>query len=208
VTLEERREVRTPLDTLLAIALRNRPLLIHDSLTTIEKETMVQLAQDEYLPDLLFGVEYLNYTYNRTDAWTVRAGISLPIAPWTLAKAGGRVEEAEADLNRSRASLVASQNMVTAAVRDAYVKAQSAGGRIVSYEQSLLPQSRQSFEATLVAYRTGKEDFLMVVDSYRTLLELSEEHLGIRRNFEKAVAELEFAIGGQGITVESEREQE
>ena len=207
--LEERQRLVVSLDTLQAVALRNRPLLIHDSLTILERETMVDLANDEYLPDLLLGIDYINYSHHQSDAWTIRAGISLPFAPWTLKKAGGRVEEATADLSVSQASLAASRNMVTAAVRDAYLKAQSASQRLVAYEQSLLPQSRQAFEATLVAYRTGREDFLMLIDSYRTLVELSEESLRIRRDFEKAVAELEFTTGLQGVaTTERERGKE
>jgi outer membrane protein TolC len=198
--LGERVAIRFPLDTLQAMALENRPLLLHDSLTILEKEAMVDLAQDEYLPDLLLGVEYINYTHHQSDAWTVRAGISLPFAPWTLAKAGGRVEEAEADVSRSQASFNASQNMVVSSVREAYVRMRSAEERLSSYEGSLLPQSRQAFEATLAAYRTGREDFLMLIDSYRTLVEISGEYLGVRRDFEKAVGELEFATGVTSLT--------
>ena len=193
--LGERKNIGLPLDSLQAMALDNRPMLLHDSLTILEKEAMVDLASNEYLPDLLLGVEYINYTHHQSDA-----GISLPFAPWTLSKAGGRVEEAEADLSRSQASLSASQNMVASAVRDAYVKIRSADERLSSYEQSLLPQSRQAFEATLAAYRTGREDFLMLIDAYRTLVELSEEYLGVRRDFEKGVAELEFATGVMSLT--------
>ncbi len=197
------------LDLVQNIALRNRPMLIHDSLTVQEKETMVALAQDEYLPDLLFGIEYIKWPDTRLDAWTVRAGVSLPFAPWTLGKASGRVEEAEADLSKSQSSLVASQNMVLALVRDSFLKAQSAWRRLSLYDQSLLPQSLQAFESTLISYQTGKEDFLMLIDSYRTLVELSGESLELRRDFEKNVAELEFAAGVDDVmAVHGERNQE
>jgi hypothetical protein len=40
----------------------------------------------------------------------------------------------------------------------------------------------------------------MLIDSYRTLVEISGEYLGVRRDFEKAVGELEFATGVTSLT--------
>jgi len=198
-----------PVDSLEAMALRNRPALVHDSLTVREKELASSLAGDEYIPDLILGVEYVNRPDLNRDGWSVIAGISLPFAPWTLGRAGNRVDEADAAVSEARALLVSSRNMVLASVRDGYLKARSAKTRLQSYNTLLLPQSHQAFEATLVAYRTGKTDFLTLIDSYRTLVDLSEEALEVRKEFESALAVLEREIGVDRIgTSEVERERQ
>lgn len=192
-----------PLDNLQKMALRNRPMLIHDSLTVLQRELATSLASAEYLPDLILGVEYVKRPDLNRDAWSVKAGISLPFFPWTLGKASGRVEEAEAEVRKSRSLFLNSRNMVAAAIEEQYQKAESARKRVLGYERSLLPQSRQAFEVTLVAYQTGRTDFLALIDAYRTLIDLTEERLAVRRELETAMAELQRAVGLEQIMAQN-----
>jgi outer membrane protein TolC len=186
-------------DALVKLALRNRPMLVHDSLAIREKQLMVSLAQQEYLPDLTLGVEYVNKPVAGFDGWTLRAGISLPFAPWALGKTRGRAQEATADLSQSESLYKSSENMVISGVRDLCLQAVSARDRLAAYRASIIPQARQAFEASLASYQTGRADFLMVIDSYRMLVELSEEALMIRWEFERVVAELERMVGLEGV---------
>jgi outer membrane protein TolC len=127
--------------------------------------------------------------------WSIIAGLSLPFAPWTLGKANARVDEATAAISKSSATLNASRNMVFSSVRDLYFKVQSAKRQIESYSGVILPQARQSLKASTTAYQNGRTDFLMLIDAYRTLVELSMESLMVRMQFEQAVAELERQVG-------------
>jgi outer membrane protein TolC len=184
-----------PLDSLQRMALRNRPMLLHDSLSITEKQLMLSLARQEYLPDIRMGVEYMNVPAAGFDAWTVKAGITLPFAPWTLGKASARVDEAEAGVSRSEAEYRASVNMVVAAVRDLFFKAQSLRHTYGTYQTSILPAARQSLESATIAYQTGETDFLMLIDAYRTLVDLEMERAMLRMKIAQTMADLDRAVG-------------
>ncbi|HCV42434.1 MAG TPA: hypothetical protein DGH68_03050 [Bacteroidetes bacterium] len=127
--------------------------------------------------------------------WSIIAGVSLPFAPWTLGKANARVDEATATVSRSSATLNASRNMVLSNVRDFYFRSQSARSQLDSYRTVVLPQAQLSLKASLTAYQNGRTDFLMLIDAYRMLVELSTESLMVRMQFEQAKSELGRQVG-------------
>ena len=188
-----------PLDSLLHFALLNRSMLKHDSLMISESSTELSLAKQEYIPDFKFGLEYVTGSVDNFRGWTVTAGITLPFAPWTLGKANARVEEASAAIKRSEAQYNASRNMVFSNVKDFYYKTEAGKRQLDTYRMSILPQARQSLSASQAAYQTGKTDFLMLIDSYRTLVDLTVEYFMVRMQYEQTTAELERAVGAHNI---------
>ncbi len=184
-----------PLDTLQEIALRSRPMLLHDSLAVEESRVMLSLSQREYLPDFRVGLEFVTVPVGDFRGWGFRAGITLPFAPWVIGKAASRVEEATATISKSSATLNASRNMVLSNVRDLYFKSQSMKRLLDSYRTVILPQAQQSLKASMTAYQNGRSDFLMLIDAFRTLVELSMESLMVRMQFEQSVSDLERQVG-------------
>lgn len=192
--------VFTPtLDTLQTLALQNRAMLKHDSLSVDENRTMLSLAKQEYLPDLRLGLEYVRGPLDGFRGWTVTAGIVIPFAPWTLGKASGRVDEANAAIQRSIATYNASRNMVLSNVKELYFKAEANKQQLNAYRTKILPQAQQSLEASTTEYQSGRTNFLTLVDAYRTLVELKMEHFMIRMEFEQTIAELERTVGYQNV---------
>ncbi|MBA4312212.1 MAG: hypothetical protein C0417_06250 [Chlorobiaceae bacterium] len=188
------------LDTLLRFALHNRPMIVKDSLMIDESKTMLSMAKQEYLPDFKFGIERMTEPMGPFTGWSVSAGITIPFAPWTLGKASARVDEANAALNRSNASYTATRNMVASNVRDLYYKASGNKQQLDIYNSAILPQAKQSVQASLTAYQTGTTDFLMLIDAYRTLVNLSKEYFMTRMQFEQTVVELEREVGIQNLS--------
>jgi len=186
-------------DTLVGLAMQYRPMLLHDSLGVEEGKAMLTLARREYLPDFKIGLQYVTEPIGVFKGWSLIAGISIPFAPWTLRKAGARVEEADATIERATATYHASRDMIVAAVREMYLRASSQCRQLASYRRAILPQAEQSLQASLTAYQNGTSDFLMLIDAYRTLVELRMEALMTRMQFEQSVAELEKAVGLTGI---------
>jgi cobalt-zinc-cadmium efflux system outer membrane protein len=132
--------------------------------------------------------------------WSVSAGITLPFAPWTLGKANARVDEANAAIVRSNASYTSTRNMVASNTKGLYYKASGAKKQLDIYNSEILPQAKQSVQASLTAYQTGRTDFLMLIDAYRTLVNLSKEYFMTRMQFEQTLAELEREIGTQNLS--------
>lgn len=188
------------LDTLQRLAMKYRGMLLHDSLSVEEGEKMKSLTSREYLPDLKLGIEYLTMPDNPGfRAWTVSAGISLPFAPWSLGRTGARVEEADIGIDRARETLRNSRNMVLSSISDLHFKAVSFQRQLENYTTVVEPQTRQALQASMMAYQTGRTDFLMLVDSYRTLVDVTMEKLMLRMQFEQAVAQLKREVGYAGI---------
>lgn len=183
------------LETLQELALQSRPMLSHDSLGIEESRIRLSLAKKEFLPDFMLGLQYVTMPTGDFRGWTVKAGITLPFAPWSLGKASARVDEAAASVNRSTAVYNASRNMVLARVQDLFYKIQSSRRQLETYRVGVLPQARLSLQASMIAYQNGKTDFLMLIDAYRTLVDLSMESLMLRMEFEQGIAQLEQAVG-------------
>lgn len=184
------------LDTLQILANRFRGMLLHDSLSVEEAGTMTALAQANYLPDFKIGLAYVTMPNQREySAWTVSAGLTLPILPWSLSRTGSMVEEAQIGVAMAREKLNNSRNMIRANITDLYAKVQSLKQQLANYTSVIVPQTEQTFRASLTAYQTGKTDFLMLIDSYRMLVELSMEKLMIRMQYEQALAQLKREVG-------------
>lgn len=184
-----------PLDSLQRLALAYRPMVVHDSLLVEESRTVLSLAKQEYIPNLKFGVGYVTEPQGSFTGWSVSAGISLPFAPWTLGKAGARVEEAEASVKAASATNDATRNMVRSDVQNRYYQVEAARKQMENYRNIILPRAEQSLQVSLTGYQTGTTDFLPLIDSYRTLVTLREEALKLRVQFEQGLAGLERAVG-------------
>ena len=187
------------LDTLEQLALTMRPMLMHDSLMIAESETMRSMAKQEYLPDFKVGLERMTSPLDGFSGWSVTAGITLPFAPWTLGKANARVEEADAGIQRATFTYAASRNMVRSRIKDLYSKIIAEHQQLESFRTGIIPQARQSLNVSLNAYQTGKTDFLMLIDAYRTLVNLTKDYFMTRMEFEQSIAELEREVGYQDI---------
>ncbi|MBI5476214.1 MAG: TolC family protein [Ignavibacteriales bacterium] len=188
------------LDSVLSFALHNRPMIVKDSLMIDESKTMLSMVKQEYLPDFKFGIERMTEPMGSFTGWSVSAGITLPFAPWTLGKASARVDEADAAIIKSNASYTSTRNMVVSNIKDLYYKASGAKKQLDIYNLEILPQAKQSVQASLTAYQTGTTDFLMLIDAYRTLVNLSKEYFMTRMQFEQTVAELEREVGIQNLS--------
>ena len=189
-------EVSVPqLDSLLEAAARRRPMLLQDSLMIDENIAMRSMARQGYLPDFRFALEHMTEPMGSFTGWSVSAGITIPFAPWTLGKASARVEEAQAALDRSSARYASSRSMVSGRIRDLYYRAESAKRRLDALGGTIIQQARQSASADLTAYRNGSADFLMLIDSYRTVVSLSKEYYMTRMEFVQVMAEIDRETG-------------
>jgi outer membrane protein, heavy metal efflux system len=194
-------EVRGELDAWQARAMLTRPMILRDSLSLEQSRIMAGLSRQEHVPDFKIGLSYVTSPMDDFRGWTVTAGITLPFAPWTLAKASGRVDEADAGVRRSQSTLTATKAMVNSSITDLYSRVVSSQKQLESYRESILPQARTALKASLTAYQGGTTDFLMLIDAYRTLVELSMESLMLRMQFEKVSAELDRQAGTDSIVL-------
>ncbi len=191
-------KLTVPLDTLLAWARITRPMLVHDSLGVQEQEEMLTSARQDYLPDFRFGVGYMDSDMEMFGGWTISAGITLPIMPWSLGKAGAGVEAATHRRNRARESYASTLNMVLSDVRAAYLEVTGQLQRIRNIGGSMLPAAEQALRSSLSLYQDGETDYPMVHQAYTAFLAAQTDYFLTRMDFEKSIAKLRFATGYNG----------
>lgn len=195
IELGEAKGIPLSLDQLLAIAAASRPMLLHDSLSVVESGLSLDLMKQEYLPDFKIAVEYIRFPAMKENRWSIGAGLTLPFAPWSLVKASARVEEAEAARRMKSSMYAASRNMVRSRIEDAYAKVLSSQKQWKAYENSIVPLTRQSLQALLTEYQTGRTSFFMVLDTYRMFHAMQRDAAMALMQYHTARARLERELG-------------
>jgi len=188
------------LDSLLQWALENRPMIVHDSLSIAEQRMNLSLAQLDYWPDFKVGLERVTSPSSDFSGWSVSASMTIPLAPWALGRTSARIEEASASIDEARSDYNAARNMVAGNIKDLYYKIDAGKRQLTMYRTAILPAARQSLNASLTSYRTGRTDFLMLTDAYRTSVNLTKEYFMLRMQFEQNIGELEREVGTQNVS--------
>lgn len=195
-------------EELVSFALTARPMVVHDSLSVNESALMLGLQKQEYLPDLRLGLEYVTMPLLGEKRWSVTAGITLPIAPWSLSKASARVQEASAERSMRESMFLATRRMIEAQVRQNYATFKGYESRVKAYESTILPQTDQSLRTLLTEYQTGRTSFLMLLDSFRMFQMAKMEAAMALAQYHQSLAALERSVGVTTLSaVPKENEQ-
>ena len=200
------RPVSRPVETLAPVVAtvtpqeaEQRALSRHPEVAFVEVEIAREDAElarlrGERRPDFIVGGGYM-LTPGGAGAWTARAGITWPNAPWSR---GGLTAAIEAQAKRveaakARREVVASQ--IRQAVREAVVRLTAAERQVRLVESTVLPQIEHAFQLTQIAYAAGEGPFIEILDTRRSLLSIQLESLEARANVARAQADLETAAG-------------
>jgi outer membrane protein TolC len=159
------------------------------------------LAKKNYLPDFSLQANYIDIPAGSSpapdagkNAWSFTVGLNLPI--W-LGKRNAAVREAEATISTHTLAYENLENKVRAEIRDVSYRLELSDRTLDLYEQGLLAQAESSLQSALASYRTGKLDFLNLLDAERMLLSLNLGYVKEQASYQKQIAELERAAGGE-----------
>jgi outer membrane protein TolC len=87
------------------------------------------------------------------------------------------------------------RNMVRFEVESAFLKVEQAGRSARIFQNTIVPQAEQSLLANRAAYETNKVDFLMLIDSQRTLRDMKLAYYQALAELGTRLAELERVVG-------------
>jgi cobalt-zinc-cadmium efflux system outer membrane protein len=182
------------LNTLLITAGKNRPELqsMQTAIAMVQAERSA--ARKEYLPDFMVRGMYKQMVMG-PDYWSLMAGVTVPVAPWSLKKTSSLIMRADANISAAEADLENMKNMIAAEVNDALQKVLSATERLKLSRETAIPQAQQALAGAMSAYKTGKEEFLMLIDIERMLVMAKlDYHMAVMTLLESE-SQLERAIG-------------
>jgi len=176
------------------LALERHPELAAARALIRREEAELGRLRGDRRPDFLVGGGYMLMP-GEAGAWTARAGLTWPSAPWSR----GRLTAA-LDVQEKRLAAVKSRRDVTAtrlrqAVREATVRLAAAERQVQLIDSTVLPQIEHAFELARVAYEQGEGAFGDVLESRRLLFTMQLERAEARANVGRARADLAAAVG-------------
>jgi len=182
------------LEELFQIAVTARPELKAGELAVQRNERARALAQRQYYPDLHLAFQRFQ-NFNANDGFGAVVSINMPFAFWTKPKYDAAVQEASAAVAAARADLHTAENLTRFQIRDLLAKVRANWEVAVLYRTTVLPQAEQGVEAARAGYRTGKADFLDLIESDRALRGFQLEYYRALVEREQRLAELEQVVG-------------
>jgi len=178
-----------------AIAKENNPELKMQEYNMAMSRAELAYSRSDYLPDLMVRGMYKDMQDTPDDFWALMIGVTLPAAPWSNPAYSSRLKGNELDLKRSEAQYQSAENMVNSDLKQALAKINGNKKLIAHYRSTLIPQAEQTLNSTISAYRTGKTEFLMVIDAYRMLQMAREDCEMVLMEYMSGQAELENVVG-------------
>ena len=177
------------------LAFRTRPDLLAAREAAEKSRKEQSLAQKAYVPDFTVSAGYMlmpTGTQMR-NAYMVEGSMNLP---WlNRHKHDAEISEAVAQTTMQEAELVSMQNAALGQIREALVQAQAAQRLARMYHDDLRPQAEATLEASVVAYENDKTEFLDLLDSQMSLVDIDLAWIQAQGEFDSRLADLELAIG-------------
>jgi outer membrane protein, heavy metal efflux system len=161
----ELRPLKIRLDKAVDTATHARQEILEAALTEKNSTTALKLAQMEYLPNYTLGYEYDDFLQfgaqplpGVTNAHTFNIGLNIPIFFWIHQRED--VLSAQHSLEAARYSMDSVLNQTEVTTTQLYRSAQFAYESAQVYREQLIPLADKEFKVALVAYQSGKVDFL------------------------------------------------
>ena len=182
------------LDELHRMAIQNRPELRALDFEITRAQTATALAQKQLYPDFNVSIErYQNF--DARDGFGGGVTMSLPFAFWTRPKYEAGIREAASNVDSARAAFQALQNQILFEVKDLLARIEAAEKMGALYKTTILPQAQQTLESARIGYRTGKAEFLTLLDAERAIKDFQLAYYRALTETEQRTAELERAVG-------------
>jgi outer membrane protein TolC len=105
------------------------------------------------------------------------------------------ISEAKAKVSEQDAELAAMRSIAFGQIQEALVEAQAAQKLANVYHDSLQPQAEATLHSTLIAYENDRTEFLDLIDSQMTVIDLDLAYFQTLADFEARMADLEMAVG-------------
>jgi outer membrane protein TolC len=181
--------------TLEGLALESRPDLVAVREAAERSHRERALAKKAYLPDFTVSAGYMlmpSGTNMRND-YMVEGSMNLP---WlNHRKHDAEIAEAVATATEQDAELAALRNDAFGQIQDALVEARAAQQLAHMYRDQLRPQAEATLQASVIAYENDQTDFLDLLDSQMTVVDVDLDWFQAVADFDTRLADLELATG-------------
>jgi len=177
------------------IALENRPELMAISAAIHQDETRTQLAEKSLKPDYTLSGGYMLMPEDSRYRNTYMAELSVTL-PWlNRGRHDAEIAEASAMVTARKADYESRRAAVFAEIQESLVRARVAQRLAGLYGDTLRPQAQAVLKAAVAAYQADRTDFLNLLDSQNTTLDVELNYIRAVSELEIRLADLERAVG-------------
>ena len=162
-----------------------------------ESQQRVELADLQGWPDFSLGAGYTfredNPMYNSTDLLSIEFGFTLPFI--NRSRVNSERAQADAALQAARSdyrNLLTNEQMH---VYDLEQQLRQLQERMTLYREGIVPQSKQSYAASLAAYQVGSYDLSSLLKNLLVIYSAEIETLRAVVDYNKTVAAFRYRIG-------------
>jgi outer membrane protein TolC len=181
--------------TLEDLALQSRPDLVAAREAAERSHKEQALAKRAFLPDFTISAGYMlmQPSQNMRNAYMVEGSMNLP---WlNHRKHDAEIREATATATEQDAELAELRNSAFGQIQEVLVEARAAQQLAHMYHDQLRPQAETTLQASVIAYENDKTDFLDLLDSQMTVVDVDLDWFQAVADFDSRLADLELATG-------------
>ena len=183
------------LETLEREALQTRPDLIQAQAASEKSRKELAMSQKTFSPDFTVSAGYMLMPRGSEfrNNYMVEGSINLP---WlNRHKHDAEIAESTAMVTERDAEIDAMRNAAFGQIQEALVRTKAAQRLANIYEKSLRPQAEATLHSTVIAYENDRTEFLDLLDSQMTVIDLDLAYFQALADFEARLADLELAVG-------------
>jgi cobalt-zinc-cadmium efflux system outer membrane protein len=195
--LSAERLVETPLrntaEELLAKTRTQNPAIASQREVVKRQSLGVEIARKDRYPDFNLQYQWQHTGDQFRDYYAVTFSARLPI--YRSRKLNPELAQATEELSRSEREYESQIQATYFDVRDQYLAAQTASQLLTIDREGLIPQALATYQAGLVAYQGGRQDFETLLSSFMDVLNFDREYWKTLAEHETALSRIEQATG-------------
>lgn len=176
-------------------ALRSRPDLVAAQQAAQRSHKEQALAKKTYMPDFTVSAGYMLMppSANMRNNYMVEGSMNLP---WlNRRRHDAEIAEFTARATEQDAELDALRNAASGQIQEALIRALAAQKLAHLYHDELRPQAEATLQSSVIAYENDKTNFLDLLDSQMTVINIDLDWLQAVADFDTRLADLELATG-------------
>jgi cobalt-zinc-cadmium efflux system outer membrane protein len=182
-----------PFDAVNA-ALERHPAMALAAAEIAREEAELRRLPGERRPDFVVGGGYMLMPGD-AGAWTARAGITWPNAPWSRKRLDAEIEAQARRVVAATARREAIATGIRRSVHEAQVNIDAARQRAELISTTLLPHVEHALEVSRAGYSVGRAEFGDVIEAQRMVLDVGVQYAEARSAVALALAGLDLAMG-------------
>jgi outer membrane protein TolC len=185
-------------EELLAAYREERPARKSLQARVLRGEASVAMAKKEYFPDFEVSASYMQRDAmpdgtKRPDMFSSMLSVNLPI--WRKGKIEPLVREMTAEREMARQELASLDLEAANGIGKSLETVQNRSAVATLYRTTLIPHAETAFSVNLEAYRVGKIDLPMLLDSVMAVLSFRKDYHEMLGDLFMEHARLEAAVG-------------